>query len=136
MGRLHIGNYLSFKCLQSLLHQTPSFMLVLNTSKYISISFLKVQEEFIKPIYTPFSQQLADIFTKPLGCTAHWFICFKLGLQSPCGPPIYGVSVRVIEGSHVNHTSNIDQTVADNKDGTPHADVQLVNPPTQRSRLT
>lgn len=48
----------------------------------------KLQENFLKLIFVPSHQQLANVFTKPLGRSAHWHILFKLGLHNPCGPPI------------------------------------------------
>lgn len=65
-------------------------------TKHIELDFHfireKVQDKVILPtkIFTKF--QLADIFTKALGGSTHWFICSKLGLHNPCVTPTCGGS--------------------------------------------
>lgn len=60
----------------------------------------KVQSGVILPVKISTKFQLADIFTKVLGSSAHWSICSKLGLHNPCVIPTCGGSNTAEDSSN------------------------------------
>ena len=60
----------------------------------------KVQYGVILPVKISTKFQLADILTKALGGSTHWFLCSKLGLHNPCITPTCG-------GRNESNTDNV-----------------------------
>ena len=74
----------------------------------------KVHSKIIMPQKIASKFQLADIFTKALGGTAHWFICSKLGLHNPCVTPTCGGNIADKDTSETAVQAQVYNVVLDN----------------------